>query len=90
MQGPAGGGLAVVAGEFEAIIGGDADATSAGDRARLERELGEAERLLAAARARLANEEFVSKAPPAVVDGARAREAELVEMVGRLRSRVGA
>jgi valyl-tRNA synthetase len=86
-SGGAAGGLAVVAGDFEAIVGGGADATSAGDRARLDRELADAERLLAAARARLANEEFVSKAPPAVVDGTRAREAELAETVTRLRSR---
>jgi valyl-tRNA synthetase len=89
-SGGAADGLAVVAGDFEAIVAGDADATSAGDRARLERELADAQRLLAAARARLANEEFVSKAPPAVVEGARAREAELAETVERLRSRVSA
>ena len=34
-----------------------------------------------AARARLANEAFVSKAPPSVVEGARARAAELEELV---------
>jgi len=85
----AAGGLAVVAGDLEAIVGGGAEATSAGDRARLDRELADAERLLAAARARLANEEFVSKAPPAVVDGARAREVELAETVARLGSRLG-
>ena len=87
-QGPATGGLAVVAGDFEAIVGGSAEGTSVGDRARLERELAEAERLLAASRSRLANEEFVSKAPPAVVEGARAREAELAETVARLKSRL--
>ncbi len=59
------------------------------DRARLEKELAEAERHLAAARARLADGAFVSKAPPSVVDGTRAREAELVERVARLRERVG-
>ena len=41
--------------------------------------------MLAAARARLANEAFISKAPPSVVDGARARAAELEELVERLR-----
>jgi valyl-tRNA synthetase len=40
---------------------------------------------LAAARERLANEAFMAKAPPAVVEGARAREAELAEQVERLR-----
>ncbi len=59
------------------------------ERARLERELDEAERWLAAARDRLANEAFTSKAPAAVVEGARAREAELADQVARLRDRLG-
>jgi valyl-tRNA synthetase len=78
-----------VAGELEALVGGRDGESSAGDRTRLERELAEAEGFLIAARARLANEAFVSKAPPAVVEGARAREAELAETVQRLRSRLG-
>ena len=56
---------------------------------RLERELAEAEGFLAAARARLANEAFTSRAPAAVVEGARTREAELTDQVERLRSRLG-
>ena len=59
------------------------------DRSRLERELAEAEGWLAAARERLANPSFVGRAPAAVVDGARAREAELADQVGRLRERLG-
>ena len=59
------------------------------ERERLERDLGDAEGWLAAARARLANESFVSRAPAAVVDGARAREAELADQVDRLRERLG-
>jgi valyl-tRNA synthetase len=79
----AAGDLRVVAGagEIEATIrpaAADEDA-SALERARLERELAEAEAWLATARERLAN------APPAVVEGARAREAELAEQVDRLR-----
>jgi len=86
----AGGGLTVISGEIEAIVGRDrADAaTDALDRARLEKELADAERLLDAARARLTNESFVAKAPPPVVEGARAREAELAEHVERLRDRL--
>jgi valyl-tRNA synthetase len=81
------GGLAVVAGESQAAIGrGHASVAGEGvDRARLERELAQAESLLDTARARLANEAFVSKAPAAVVEGARAREAELADQVDRLR-----
>ncbi len=85
----AAGGLAVIAGPTEAVIGtttGDPAAST--DRARLEKELADAERLLDAARVRLANEAFTAKAPPAIVEGARAREAELAEQVDRLRSRL--
>jgi valyl-tRNA synthetase len=81
--------LAVIAGELEARIVTEAAGPSDGDRARLVKELAEAEGFLAAARSRLANEAFTSKAPPAVVDGARAREAELAETVQRLQARLG-
>ena len=67
----------------------DADA-AANERARLERDLAEAEGWLLAARARLANESFVARAPADVVAGARAREAELADQVARLRARLGA
>jgi valyl-tRNA synthetase len=85
------GGLAVIAGEIEAVIGTDEGhaASAEADRARLEKELADAEGFLDAARARLANEAFTSKAPPQVVDGARAREAELADQVERLRERLG-
>jgi valyl-tRNA synthetase len=87
------GGLAVIAGEIEAVVGvGGEGATAAdagADRARLEKELADAEGYLAAARARLANEAFTSKAPPSVVEGARAREAELADQVERLKARLG-
>ena len=80
----------VAGGDIEATIrpataSGDADAL---ERARLERELAEAEGYLAAARERLSNDAFVSRAPAAVVDGARAREAELADQVDRLRDRL--
>jgi valyl-tRNA synthetase len=85
-------GLAVIAGELEAIVhpagGAPDDEQLEAERARLRRELEEASGWLAAARARLANEAFVAKAPPAVVEGARAREAELVDQVERLQARL--
>ncbi len=86
-----GGGLAVIAGPAEAIVGTGApnEATAEADRTRLEKELADAERLLEAAQARLANEAFTAKAPPAIVEGARAREAELADQVDRLRERLG-
>jgi valyl-tRNA synthetase len=92
-RGPGSDALTVIAGDLEAIVhraDGTGDAAArALERARLERELAEAETHLAATRARLANEAFTSKAPPAIVDGARAREAELAEQVARLRDRLG-
>jgi valyl-tRNA synthetase len=84
------GGLAVIAGPAEAVVGtGVADPAAAeADRARLEKELADATRLLEAARARLANDAFTARAPAAIVDGARAREAELADQVERLRERL--
>jgi len=94
-------GLAVIVGEIEAVVGRPTDGggggvgagvgvdTAAAERARLEKELAEAEGYLEAAQARLANEAFTSKAPEGVVEGARARLNELTEQVGRLRARLG-
>ncbi|MBA2380847.1 MAG: class I tRNA ligase family protein, partial [Chloroflexi bacterium] len=79
------------AGDIEATIVPPAscDDTAGRDRARLEKELAEAEGHLAAAEARLANSSFTGKAPPAVVEGARTRAAELADQVARLRERLG-
>ena len=71
---------------------GRADASGAAasaERARLEKELAGARTMLAAARARLENEAFTSKAPPAVVEGAVARATELADQVARLEARLG-
>jgi valyl-tRNA synthetase len=87
--------LAVIVGDLEALVrvatadgGGGGDSASL-ERARLERELAEAEGWLVAARERLANDSFTARAPAAVVEGARAREAELADQVARLRERLG-
>jgi valyl-tRNA synthetase len=86
------GDLAVIiaGGELEAAVRvGAPDAASADlERDRLERELAEAEGWLAAAQERLSNASFVTRAPAAVVEGARAREAELADQVARLRDRL--
>ena len=75
---------------YPVFYSGAVDAATAElERGRLEKELADAERLLEAARGRLLNESFVAKAPPAVVEGARAREAELADQVDRLRERLG-
>ena len=88
---PQPGELVVLADGLEARIAAVKDSGGGdGDRARLERELAEATAMLEAAQRRLANTEFVSKAPPAVVENARVREAELRERVARLTARLGA
>jgi valyl-tRNA synthetase len=77
------GGLAVITSAAEARLsssGADRDR----ERARIEREREEAERLLAAARARLADRTFVERAPAHIVDGARDRAAELEARIARL------
>jgi valyl-tRNA synthetase len=83
-----GGALAVVAGRIEAVVRSETAAdpeTAEREKARLDKELAEAERLLEAARARLADPKFVERAPAQVVDGARTRVGELEERVSRLR-----
>ncbi|HET7028211.1 MAG TPA: valine--tRNA ligase [Candidatus Limnocylindrales bacterium] len=84
------GSLTVLAGPIEAVVSAPTldGGTARVERTRLERELAEAERLLATARARLANDAFVSKAPEPIVAGARAREAELADQVARIRDRL--
>jgi valyl-tRNA synthetase len=79
------GGLAVVGGEMEAIVTAADVAVTQGERQRLERELGDAERQLGAARARLADPAFLERAPAQIVDGARSRAVDLAERVELLR-----
>jgi valyl-tRNA synthetase len=77
--------LTVVAGRLEAALEPHADPdTIDRERARLQRERAEAETALAGARKRLADVAFIERAPAHVVEGARAREAELAELVARL------
>jgi valyl-tRNA synthetase len=85
-------GFAAVVGRPSAGPGTEAGAQAAADleRERLGRELAAAQALLAASQARLANPAFTSKAPAAIVDGARARQAELAEQVRRLEDRLRA
>jgi valyl-tRNA synthetase len=83
--------LPVLSGRLQVILelsGDGSTASTAQDRGRLERELVDAGALLDAARARLENPQFVERAPAAIVDGARARAAELEDLVARLRESV--
>ncbi len=77
----------VLAGRFQVVldVGGGAGAAAGPDRGREERQLADAEGLLEAARARLASPQFIERAPAPIVEGARAREAELEGLVARLR-----
>jgi valyl-tRNA synthetase len=81
------GGLAAIAGASEArIVRAGADLER--ERQRLERELARAHGLLEAARTRLADEGFTSRAPAAVVEAARARAEELEGQVRLLERRL--
>jgi valyl-tRNA synthetase len=88
-------GLAVVAGRLAATIarpaasGAAGGAPAAADRERLQKELATTEQRLAAARARLGDASFTSRAPAAVVDGARRSEAELAAQAASLREKLG-
>ncbi|HEY7935866.1 MAG TPA: valine--tRNA ligase [Candidatus Limnocylindrales bacterium] len=93
------GGFTVIGPGFEAVVGrpaasagapAGADSAADRDRERLTRELASTRSLLEASRARLANEAFTSRAPAAVVAGARARDAELADQVRRLEERLRA
>ncbi|MDQ3554534.1 MAG: class I tRNA ligase family protein, partial [Chloroflexota bacterium] len=75
------------------IRGGEARLARGGsdptlERERLSKELAEAERMLAETEARLANEDFVKRAPGPVVQAARDRLTELGARVERLRARL--
>jgi valyl-tRNA synthetase len=83
-----GGALGVMAGELEARIHAAAGMGDA-DRARVEKELAQADAALEGTRARLADPAFLEKAPPPVVEGARARERELADRVERLQTSLG-
>jgi valyl-tRNA synthetase len=86
------GSLGIVAGRIDGRLHrADAAGSTGGgaDRARIEKELAQAHGALDATRARLADRTFLERAPAAIVDGARAREAELAERVERLRQQLG-
>ncbi len=84
------GGLTILAGPVEAVVGRpEVDpAAAALELERLTRDLADLERRLDGVRGRLRNPGFIDKAPAAVVDGARALEAELMEQVERVQERL--
>jgi len=58
--------------------------------AKLTKELGEVDKQLAGARARLSNEKFVASAPPHVIEGARTSERQLSERREQLAGKIAA
>jgi valyl-tRNA synthetase len=70
--------------------GGERAQAGAADRERLRRELARLEAEIARAEQRLGNADFLAKAPAAVVEGGRARLAELREREERIRASLGA
>jgi len=82
--------LPLVAGGFEAYLPAAELFDVAQERARLERELAEVERLIASGEARLANPGFTQKAPAAVVEGARRQLLENRERRERLAAQLRA
>ena len=77
------GAIGIVAGEIDGRLHAAAEPGGA-DRARIEKELAQANAALEGTRARLADATFLDRAPAAIVEGARTREAELAERVRRL------
>jgi valyl-tRNA synthetase len=85
--------ILVTAGPFQVLTRTEsftADAVVAErDRDRIDKEIQTTEGRLAAVRGRLADEIFLQRAPDDVVENTRAREAELAELLGKLRESLG-
>jgi valyl-tRNA synthetase len=62
----------------------------AAERGRLQKNLGVTEKELAQVTTKLDNADFVAKAPDAVVDKMRRRQAEATAEIGRLREQLAA
>jgi len=76
--------LTALSGGSEVFIFAEGVIDLAKERARLERELESARKRLASTRAKLADTEFTSKAPAAIVERERANETELQDTIARL------
>ena len=78
----------LVVGPLQAFVSLAGAADTAAERERLARAVAEAEALLAAAEAKLANPQFVERAPAAVVEKERARAAEGAARLAKLRAQL--
>ena len=85
-----GGAISVAKGRLSATLlpSVESEDVAGRERDRLTKELAEVESRLAGARARLANPQFVDKAPTAIVEGARALAADLEGQAARLREKL--
>ncbi|MFH1331393.1 MAG: valine--tRNA ligase [Actinomycetota bacterium] len=88
-QTPAGEGRTrLVVGPLQAFVSLAGAVDTAAERDRLARALSDAEALLAAAEAKLANPQFMERAPTAVVDKERGRAAESASRLAKLRAQL--
>ncbi len=75
----------VSSGHFDVQVIYERQIDVAAEQERLQKELAKLQKEYAAAEAKLGNENFISKASPAVIDGVRKRAVELVELIRKLR-----
>lgn len=80
----------LVAGDLEGFVPLEGLIDVGAERARLEKAISAAEEDASRASAKLANDSFREKAPPAVVDKERAKLAEAEELASKLRSQLAA
>ena len=81
-------GASAFAGALRILLPFDGAVDLAAERARLEREVEKRVRDLERVEEKLANEAFVTRAPPPVVEKQRERAAELGRSIGRLRDQI--
>jgi len=78
----------VGAGSVQAFISLEGLVDIEAERARLRKAADEAAGLLAASQKKLANEQFIDRAPAAVVERERSKEAEFTELLAKLRAQL--
>ena len=79
---------AIVEGGVEVFIVLEGKVDLSAEKARIEKEIASSEKELAGLKRMLANEGFISKAAPAVVEGKRARAAELADALEALKGQL--
>ena len=72
--------------KFEVVLVYQQKVDAGAERDRLQKELARLEAQLANAQRQLGNEQFLSKAPPKVVEGLRKQEAEVKAFIARIKA----